>query len=212
LSRDHPLGELIVRSRLALLTILAVAASCVTEPEPNPLDRYEEVPATTILDAPHPRPGLSAPGDRDLALRGEYLVELLACGACHTDGALIGEPKMDKPLAGSQVGIAWSNPLGDEYPGVVYPPNITPDLETGIGAWSDRQISNAVRSGIGRHGDRRISAMPWRGYATISNEDIEAITAYLRSIEPISHAVPAEVSPGSRARYPFVYFGVYRSR
>ena len=119
---------------------------------------------------------------------------------------------MEMPLAGSKVGIAWSNPLGDEYPGIVYPPNITPDMETGIGSWSDPQIANAVRSGIGRHGDRRISVMPWRGYATISNEDIDAIVAYLRSIEPISHAVPAEVSPGKRATSPFVYFGVYRSR
>lgn len=201
-----------MRARLAILTILAAVASCVTEPEPNPLDRYEEVSATTILDAPQPRPGLSAPDDRERALRGEYLVELLGCGACHTDGALLGEPRMDRALAGSRVGIAWSNPLGDEYPGVVYPPNITPDVETGIGSWSDEQIANAVRAGIGRHADRRIATMPWRGYATISNDDIEAITAYLRSIEPVAHAVPAEVRPGQRAKSPFVYFGVYRSR
>lgn len=41
--------------------------------------------------------------------------------------------------AGSQTGIAWTNPLGTKYPGVVYPPNITPDEKTGIGLWSDGQ-------------------------------------------------------------------------
>jgi hypothetical protein len=139
-------------------------------------------------------------------------VELLGCGACQTDGALIGAANTHKALAGSRIGIAWSNPLGDKYPGVVYPPNITPDLETGIGKWSDPQIADAIRAGIGRHGSRRISTMPWPGYAKIYDEDIAAITAYLRSIEPVVHRVPDEVAPGQPASEPFVYFGVYRSR
>ena len=88
----------------------------------------------------------------------------------------------------------------------------TPDIETGIGAWSDQQIGDAIRAGIGRHGNRRISVMPWQGYARISDSDIEAIVAYLRSIEPVKHAVPDEVMPGEEATSPFVYFGVYESR
>ena len=129
-----------------------------------------------------------------------------------TDGALVGAPDMDKALAGSRTGIAWSNPMGDELPGIVYPPNITPDVETGIGGWSDQQIAAAIRAGIGQHGSRRITVMPWQGYARISDDDIVDIVAYLRSIEPVSHQVPDEVQPGQQAVAPFVYFGVYQSR
>jgi len=194
------------------LTLLVILSSCATKPGVDPLAGVEEVDATTILDAPSARPGQSSPENRFLADRGEYLVELLGCGACHTDGALIGEPDMDKSLAGSRIGIAASNPLGDKYPGVVYPANITPDTETGIGLWSDQQIVNAIRAGLGRHMGDRIPVMPWQAYAKISDEDIAAITAYLRSIEAVNHRVPNAVPPGRRATHPFVYFGVYRSR
>ena len=201
-----------MKHRALLLISLFLLFGCVSEPAQNPLADYEEVNAITILDAPGPDGGRYAPADRERVLRGEYLVELLGCGACHTDGALIGDPDMTKALAGSQVGIASSNPLGDRYPGVVYPANITPDEETGIGLWSDVQIANAVRAGIGRHGDTRISVMPWPGYAKITEDDVNAIVAYLRSIEPVHHRVPDAVEPGRRASDPFVYFGVYRSR
>jgi mono/diheme cytochrome c family protein len=198
--------------RLQFVVPIVFLLSCAANSDVGPLDGYEEVPATTILDAPSPQPGQSAPGNRDQARHGEYLVELLGCGTCHTDGALVGTPDLDKALAGSQTGIAWSNPLGDKFPGIIYPPNITPDIETGIGSWSDQQIADAVRAGVGRHGNRRMTVMPWQGYAKISEEDIEAITAYLRSIEPVSHKVPDEVAPGQEATAPFVYFGVYQSR
>lgn len=198
--------------RLIPLVLLFGLSSCATESSVDPLVDYEEVDATTILDAPSPDLGQSAPDNRHLALRGEYLVELLGCGACHTDGALIGEPNTDRSLAGSRIGIAASNPLGDKNPGVVYASNITPDTETGIGLWSDLQIENAIRAGLGSHIAGPIPVMPWQAYAKISDEDLAGIIAYLRSIEAIEHRVPAAVAPGERAVEPFVYFGVYRSR
>ena len=145
-------------------------------------------------------------------MRGKYLVGLLGCGACHTAGALDGEPDMSLFLAGSTTGIAWSNPLGSDRPGIVFPPNITPDKETGVGGWSDRQLANAIRAGIGRHGNRRIATMPWQAYARLSDDDVTAIVAYLRTLDPVRRQVPAPVEPGQPARDPFVYFGVYRRR
>ncbi len=201
-----------MRFRFTPLLLLFGLSSCATESGVDPLANYEELDATTILDAPSPNPGQSAPENRHIALRGEYLVELLGCGACHTDGALIGEPNMDRALAGSRVGIAASNPLGDKNPGVVYASNITPDTETGIGLWSDQQIANAIRAGLGRHFGEPIPVMPWQAYAKISDEDLAAIIAYLRSIDAVDHRVPDRVVPGQRATSPFVYFGVYRSR
>ena len=142
-----------MKCRFALLPIVLLVA-CVSEQERQPAIAYEEADAIPILDAPAATPGKYAPAERQTVARGEYLVELLACGACHTDGALIGEPKPDRALAGSRVGIAYDNPLGDDRPGVIFPPNITPDLATGIGEWSDQQIADAIRAGSGRHVDR----------------------------------------------------------
>ena len=199
--------------RLALIAPLFLIA-CATESEPqyDPLEGYEEIDAATILDAPSPIAGNFAPEHLYQVKHGQYLVELLGCGACHTPGALEGAPQMEMAFAGSRIGIAYSNPLGDESPGVVYPPNITPDKETGIGLWSDQQIERAIRIGLGRHADRRIAVMPWQGYTKMTEEDVTAIVSYLRSIEPIDHQVPDEVKPGDQAKDRYVYFGVYRSK
>ena len=190
----------------------SVLVACASEQAVQPVGDYVETPATPVLEAPPAVPGRYAPADRHKVARGEYLVALLACGACHTDGALIGEPKPDRALAGSRVGIAYINPLGNDRPGVVFPPNITPDVETGIGAWSDMQIADAIRAGAGRHVDRRIVMMPWAGYARLSEDDVSAVVLYLRSIESVKHRVPDAVVPGTETEELFVYFGVYRSR
>ena len=194
-----------------LLTALLLAA-CAAEQTYDPLEDYEELDNTTVMGAPDARAGSFAPDDRFQIERGKYLVELLGCGACHTDGALVGDPNMAMALAGSTIGIAYTSPLEHEHPGVVYPANITPDVETGIGGWTNEEIANAVRAGIGRHGSRRIATMPWQGYAILSDDDLNAIVSYLRSIPPVSHRVPGEVRPGRPARDDFVYFGVYQSR
>ena len=191
-------------------------ASCATETATqaprDSMQNYEEVAATAILDAPEPVPGNFAPENLYQVERGEYLVELLGCGSCHTDGALEGVPDFDRALAGSGIGIAFSNPMGNQRPGIVFPPNLTPDEKTGLGSWSDQQIADALRLGAGRHTGRRIVIMPWQGYNKMTDEDVAAIVAYLRSIKPVRHKVPDEVLPGQETDRPFVYFGVYRSR
>ena len=123
---------------------------------------------------------------------------------------------MSHPLAGSRTGIAYTSPLDNNRPGVVYPANITPEKTTGIGDWSDSQIASAIKVVGGPVGDcgltgRKIVVMPWQGYTRMTPEDVTAIVAYLRSIKPIKHEVPEAVEPGRVASSPFVYFGVYRS-
>ena len=197
--------------RISLVSLLTLFA-CATEVPYDPLEDYIELDATTILDAPSADLAKIAPESIDAVARGQYLIELLGCGSCHTDGALVGEPHMERSLAGSRVGIAYTNPLKYRHPGIVYPPNITPDDRTGIGSWSNKQIIDAIRAGQGRHGGRRILTMPWQAYAKISDNDIYAIVGYLRNIEPVNHRVPDDVPPGRTAKDPYVHFGVYRSR
>lgn len=200
------------RAEIVILAAAFFCGACATEAPDSLLDDYEQVAATSILDAPSSKPGTFSPHNQQVVARGEYLVELLGCGSCHTDGALLGDADMARSLAGSQTGIAFTNPLGEKRPGVIYPSNITPDNKTGIGAWTDTQIANAIRAGIGRHGSRRLPTMPWRGYAKLSDDDTSAIVSYLRTVDAIEHRVPDEVEPGKRATAPFVYFGVYRSK
>ena len=140
------------------------------------------------------------------------MVELLGCGTCHTNGALEGDPDIDNFLGGSDIGIAYMSPLDNRYPGVVFAPNLTPDVETGIGSWSDNELSMAIRQGKGRHSKRPGLVMPWPGYAKLSDEDTAAITQYLRSLEPVRHKVPDTVEPGQKTRESFVYFGFYRNK
>ena len=73
--------------------------------------------------------------------RGEYLARIMDCGGCHTPGYLMGKPDHGRYLAGSDVGF--------EVPGagIFYPPKLTPDRETGLGAWSEAEIIAAVRNG-----------------------------------------------------------------
>lgn len=197
---------------LVCIFLAGCAAETTAERAEDPLQDYEEVAATGILDAPDPVPGSYAPDNLLQVQRGEYLVELLGCGSCHTDGALEGVPDFDKALAGSSIGIAFSNPMANRFPGIAFAPNLTPDTETGLGGWSDQQIANAVRYGAGRHVGRRIIIMPWQGYSKMTEDDLTSIVAYLRSIKSVRNKVPDEVMPGQDTDDPFVYFGVYRNR
>ena len=98
----------LLRFQIAELDALALADG---EAPRDPLQDYEELDSTTVLDAPAAEPGRFAPENLHQVERGQYLVELLGCGACHTDGALEGVPDFDKALAGSSIGIAHSSPL-----------------------------------------------------------------------------------------------------
>lgn len=144
--------------------------------------------------------------DQKQIKRGEYLVEMLSCAACHTDGQLIDEPNAKRYLAGSDVGIAYTN---DEHPGVVFPANLTPDNETGLGRWKPAEIRRNIQYGIDKHGRQQLPIMPWPGYAHLADADADAIVAYLMSLPPIKHRVPKNVAPGKPSVAPYVRFGVY---
>lgn len=193
-----------------ILPMIAMTGLLLACAGANPLDDYEELTPATVLDQPEPLATDAYP--ESVVAHGKYLVTLLRCGACHTDGALTGAPNPDRLLAGSSVGIAYTSPLKNNRPGVVYPSNLTPDPATGLGNWTEQQIVDLVRTGANRHGGRALSVMPYPAYADISDADARAIAAYLRSLPPVRHEVPYNVGEGQRAPAPFVHFGVYRSR
>jgi len=113
--------------------------------------------------------------------RGTYLMQgVVACGNCHTAP---GGPMADKELSG---GLKW-----DEPPFTTYATNITPDRETGIGAWSDAEIIRSFREGIRPDGGRIVGPpMPIGLYRSFSDRDAKAIVAYLRHVAPVRNEMP----------------------
>jgi mono/diheme cytochrome c family protein len=121
---------------------------------------------------------LSARAETPLEL-GTYLMRgIVACGNCHTPKGPQGDlPGME--LAG---GVTF---LEDVFTAVS--PNITPDPETGIGKWSDAQIIAAIREGKRPDGTIIGPPMPIALYRDMTDEDVNAIVAYVRSVKPIAN-------------------------
>jgi len=130
--------------------------------------------------------------------RGAYLARIMDCGGCHTPGALAGQPDEAKALAGSGIGF------GIPSVGVFYPPNLTPDRETGLGKWTDAQVIAALRTGTRPDGRMLAPIMPWRSYAALSDQDAKALAAYLKSLPPVRNATPAMVGPSETPAAPYL--------
>lgn len=135
---------------------------------------------------------------QDRVARGKYLAAIMDCGGCHTDGALIGKPDSGLQLAGSSIGF------GIPGLGVFYPPNLTSDGETGLGAWSETDIVRAVREGVRPDGRILAPVMPWGAYAALSDGDAAALAAYLKTLPPVRRRAPAIVAEGEAPRAPYL--------
>ncbi len=133
---------------------------------------------------------LPAKADDAQVARGKYLVTIAGCNDCHTPGYFFGKPDMDRYLGGSDVGF--------ELPGlgVFVGPNLTPDMETGIGNWSTDEIVTALQTGKTPDGRTLAPIMPWMAFANLTTDDATAIAAFLKSLKPVSHKVPDPVGPG----------------
>ncbi|NJN46170.1 MAG: hypothetical protein HC808_06480 [Candidatus Competibacteraceae bacterium] len=125
----------------------------------------------------------SAIGNADTLIeRGSYLVNaVMACDNCHTPRGPHGL-LMDKRFSGGQQ--TWDEPT---Y--TVKGANITQDRGTGIGMWSDDEIKRALTDGIRPDGSLLAPIMPYTFYKIMTPGDLDAVVAYLRTIEPIDNAV-----------------------
>jgi mono/diheme cytochrome c family protein len=114
--------------------------------------------------------------------RGAYLTEGIAnCGNCHAPQ----EPSGAVPLTPLSGGPAINSPVF-----TAYPPNITPDRETGIGTWTPDQFVTAMREGHTPAGATLRPPMPVPFYRSMSDDDAYAIAAYVLSRPPVAHRSP----------------------
>jgi mono/diheme cytochrome c family protein len=120
---------------------------------------------------------VSAPGifDATLIEKGRYLAIVGDCISCHT------RPHR-APFAG---GLTLSTPFG-----VIYSANITPDAVSGIGRWSEQQFARAMREGIAADGTHLYPAFPYTEFTKVSDEDLHALYAYLRSLRAVRYTPP----------------------
>jgi mono/diheme cytochrome c family protein len=160
----------------ALVTIVAVAA-CAPEQAPAPATPE---PAA----APAPAPAAAAIRDSaDPLEHGRYLVETVAgCGNCHTPRLADGTPDPTKNLAGAFV--------IEEPVFKAYARNITPDMETGIGSWTEDQIVDAIRNARKPDGTFMGPPMSFGWYKRMSDTDVRAIAQYIKSVPAVRNEVP----------------------
>jgi mono/diheme cytochrome c family protein len=122
----------------------------------------------------HP-PTVTQAGD---AKRGEYVLRLGGCAACHTDAKNHGQF-----LAGGRV---LKTPFG-----TFYPPNITPDPMSGIGGWSTGAFVQAMTEGRSPGGRPLYPAFPYTSYTRMTRQDLVDLKAYLDTVKPVANRVPA---------------------
>jgi len=132
----------------------------------------------------------------DLVARGRYVFALAGGCACHT-----------VPEGTPHIGArAFPLPFGK-----VYSTNITQDKDTGLGAWSDQQIRDAMVRGIRRDGARILPVMPYEQYSGMAQDDLKALIAYLRTLKPVEKRTPALESwmPFARSAGVWLYLKIF---
>jgi hypothetical protein len=156
------------------------------------------------------------PKKENLIKRGDYIVNSMGCGDCHTT-KLMGPtgPVEDttQHLSGHPAGLkmppapklppgpwvvtasgtltAWSGPWG-----VSFTRNLTPDKETGLGDWTEQNFIDTIRTGkrLGK-GRPLLPPMPFDKIRNMTDNDLKAIFAYLKSIPAVKNAVPEPLPP-----------------
>ncbi|WP_123071846.1 cytochrome c [Massilia aurea] len=108
--------------------------------------------------------------------RGANLAHLGMCASCHT-------ADLSRPFAGGK-------PMATPF-GTVHSTNITPDRDTGIGAWSAEAFTRAMREGVSRDGHLLYPAFPYNHYVRMTQADIDDLYAYFMTRSPIAAPAPA---------------------
>ncbi|MFT3839792.1 MAG: hypothetical protein QM723_22590 [Myxococcaceae bacterium] len=117
--------------------------------------------------------------------RGEYLANhVFLCVGCHSEPDF-SVWSMPSKKGGEYVGGFCFNKQTAGFPGEVCAQNLTSDVETGIGGWTDGQLLRAMREGVDKNGDALFPMMPYEAMSNMSDEDAESIVAYLRTLPAV---------------------------
>ena len=138
-------------------------------------------PDLVLADPALPDAAKAAPGNGDaLVERGKYVSLAADCMSCHSAPG-------GKPYAGG-------NALKSDF-GIIYGPNITQDVDTGIGSWSKADFERALRQGRSKDGSYLYPAMPYDAYTKLTPADIDALWAYMRTVPAVHNVPPKNTLP-----------------
>lgn len=158
----------------------------------------------------------TASSQEELVKRGEYLVTVGGCDDCHSpkvfgpngpsidpEKRLSGHPEnvlldpVDKNALKSWVLFNGHNTATVGPWGATFAANLTPDA-TGLGTWTEEQFIKALREGKFKGLDNTrplLPPMPWQNYSKLTDEDLKAMFAYLKTVKPVKNSVPAPIAP-----------------
>ena len=196
-------------SLLAALPLAFAVASCN-----RPAEKAAEAPAAETASAPA---ALTGQAQID---RGKMLVIGGGCHDCHTPkkfGPAGPEFDYDRALSGHPQDVTITAPIKNDPKspwqvhandhltawtgawGVSFAANITGDTNTGIGIWTEKMFIDAMRTGKHMGTSRQIlPPMPWNFYGQLSDEDLKALLAYLKSTKAIANRVPVPLGPDGK--------------
>ncbi len=135
-----------------------------------------------LVSMPRPLATSALPQHQADVGNGERMYHAAGCHSCHLAPEGFAAAAADLPVGGK----AFKTPIG-----VLYPPNLTPDPETGLGKWTDLDFVNALQKGLGRHNEHLIPAFPYTSYAKMRTEDVLDLKAYLATLPPVVNAAKA---------------------
>ena len=114
---------------------------------------------------------------------GRYIASIAGCVGCHSPINL----ETFTPVPGKEFSGGEPFPLGPL--GTAYSKNLTSDKATGLGDWTDDEIKTAITTGVSKDGLHLFPIMPYVTFSNMADEDLDALVAYLRTIEPIENSV-----------------------
>ena len=138
--------------------------------------------------------------------QGEYLTTVAVCVFCHTpfkeefaELESLGLEELGNAAFDISELLDESRLFagGQEFPlgpaGVIVTRNLTPDVDTGLGAWGKEEIKTAIRTGVSRDGHQLNPVMPYLHFNNMSESDLDAIVAYLVTLTPIENKIGHEL-------------------
>lgn len=193
-----------------VLTMTWIALAACSQPQSTPSGDEAE-PAAQTGEA------VAEASKEEQIRRGRYIVRIGSCNDCHTPWIFDEElgmprPDMTRMLSGHPEGapdpegtigprdIALIGPTFTSFLlpfGTVYSMNLTPDVDTGIGTWTEKMFLDIFRTGrhLGGNGRGVLPPMPWFWIRNLSDDDLRAVYVYLNSIPPIRNSVPSPKVP-----------------
>src|ERR1041384_2857354 len=118
---------------------------------------------------------IKAPMTADRIARGKYIYTVADCDGCHSPRDFL---RFNGPVIESRRGEGVEFPKEMGMPGRILSRNITPDVETGIGAWTDGEKIRAIREGVSRDGTALFPMMPYEAFRHMSDDDVLSLIAY----------------------------------